>query len=274
MIGAAVAGLGLLPPVRAAADAQADALLAKVRAKYAAATSLGASVTVTDRESGRTFTQTGSLQLRKPNFARIQMAAPHYKLKIMSDGKTAYVLLPNNQYSKREIDEELAKGGEVVGLTEAFFFGHDKYGPAKLSDAGVQKSYAGKTSVGKSLYDVVTLRSRAIVPYTLKLFISSDGLLGRTVLETGTPSKLAVETIEWKGQKLNALPASTSFAVALPRDATEYKPPSEDEFEAKLVPVGKPAPAFELPSPAGGTVSLKGAEANHKAVMVNFWFYT
>ena len=42
--------------------------------------------------------------------------------------------------------------------------------------------------------------------------------------------------------------------------------------EAGLVAVGKTAPSFTIPSPAGGQVSLASALHSKKAAIVNFWF--
>lgn len=47
----------------------------------------------------------------------------------------------------------------------------------------------------------------------------------------------------------------------------------EDDFEAKLVAIGKRAPSFTIPTPTGGLVSLANATRGSKAVIVNFWFH-
>ena len=60
---------------------------------------------------------------------------------------------------------------------------------------------------------------------------------------------------------------------SLPRNAKPFKQPESPDYNAKLVAVGKSAPVFAVPSPAGGSVSLAESTADHKAVLVNFWFY-
>lgn len=46
-----------------------------------------------------------------------------------------------------------------------------------------------------------------------------------------------------------------------------------DESDPGRMLVSRPAPDFSLPTPSGGTVSLKDALKGRKALLVNFWFY-
>ncbi|MFN3650580.1 MAG: hypothetical protein ACK47B_13470 [Armatimonadota bacterium] len=46
---------------------------------------------------------------------------------------------------------------------------------------------------------------------------------------------------------------------------------AESASTRRLLPVGKPAPAFVLPRPDGGEISLSQALSGRKAVVVVFW---
>jgi outer membrane lipoprotein-sorting protein len=263
---------GGLASAPARADAKADALLAKAKGAYKAATSLSATLSMSAVQGTQKFEQSGTLLLRKPNLARIQMTAPQ-KMSIFCDGKGAYMLMADKQYMRQTVDQGLAQAEAIGGLPIALFFGNDSYGFGKLSDANLQKTYVGKESVGGVQYDVVTISGKTPYVHTLKVFIGADGLIGRSSTEINIQNNKIAQIAELKGQKLNTVPATTSFAVALPRDAKLFKPPAQEDYAAKLVAVGKPAPVFALPSPTGGTVSLADSTADHKAVLVNFWFY-
>lgn len=42
---------------------------------------------------------------------------------------------------------------------------------------------------------------------------------------------------------------------------------------AFLLPLGRQAPLFTLPTPTGGEISLSAALQGKKALLINFWFY-
>jgi outer membrane lipoprotein-sorting protein/peroxiredoxin len=265
---------GGLARTPARADEKADALLAKAKAAYKSAKSLSATLTASTLQGTQKFEQSATVQLRKPNFARIKITSPQ-KASIMSDGKNVYILMADNQYMKQPVEQGLGQVETMGGLPVALFLGHDSYGlgTAKLSDADVQTKYSGKETVAGASYDVLTISGKSPFVHTVKVYIGADGLIGRTVSEISVQNTKGAETSELKDQKLNAVPATTSFAVALPKDAKLFTPPTDADYAAKLVAVGKPAPVFALPTPTGGTVSLTDSAADHKAVLVNFWFY-
>lgn len=270
---AASLALGIVAQAPARADAKADELLAKTTAAYKAAKSLTADISITMSQGAQKFAQTGTLRLRKPNLAHVEMLTP-VKMTIMSDGKSVYTVLADKQYVQQPVDSGgMAQVESRVGLPAALFFGRDSYGFGRLSDPATQKKYAGKETVGGVAYDVVTVSGKTPFVHTLKIYIGPDGLIGRSSADVTVQSKKLTQNFEWKSLKLNAVPAAASFAVVLPKDAKPYKPPSQDDYAAKLVAVGMPAPVFALPNPTGGTVSLADSTADHKAVIVNFWFY-
>jgi outer membrane lipoprotein-sorting protein len=259
-------------PSPARADAKAEALLAKVKAAYKSAASYSTTATVTMSQGVQKFVQTSTVQLRKPNLARILTTSPQ-KMSVMSDGKNIYMLMADHQYMKQPATAGGEQIGQLVGLPGAFFFGQDSFGFGKLSDASTTKTYAGKEKVGGVEYDVVNVTASKPVAVKLKIFVASNGMVGRSAANITFQNNTVTQVSEWKAQKLNSVPASMSFAVALPRDAKPFKAPAEADYAAKLVAVGKQAPVFAMPTPTGGSISLSDALADHKAVLVNFWFY-
>ncbi len=273
LLSAAAAACCGFPPTLARADAKADALLAKAKAAYQSAKSLTAILSTTMTQSGRNSTQTGTLQLRKPNLARIELTAPR-KMSVMSDGKNVYMLMADNQYIKQAVGASgIGQAESLGGLPGALFFGHDSYGFGSLSDTSVTKTYGGKETVAGRSYDVVKISGKAPFAHTMKLYIDASGLIARSAAEVSVQGQKLEQASDWKNQKLNGVPAATSFAVALPKNAKPFKQPEQSDYAAKLVAVGKTAPVFAVPSPTGGSVSLAESTSDHKAVLVNFWFH-
>ena len=67
--------------------------------------------------------------------------------------------------------------------------------------------------------------------------------------------------------------SDASFAYVPPPGAILYTPPTLDDYNKKLLPVGSMAPRFALSAPTGGKTTLADALKGKKAVLVNFWFY-
>ena len=256
------------PPTRA--DDKAETLLAKARLAYKSAKSLSADIHIVMMQGSQIDTGSGSFRLRKPNLVHIEVDASQ-KITLMSDGKSAYQLT-GNQYVKIGVDDCLAQASSMGGVACGMFFGNDANSFVRISNSGVRQ-YAGKRVVEGIKYDVVTITNSKPRPSTLKLFFQPDGLLGRSVAQVRINGRDVTHTVEWRREKINSNSAAQSFAIALPRGSKPFAPPEEDEYIAKLVRVGKPAPVFALPTPTGGTLSLSDAIADHKAVLVNFWNY-
>lgn len=258
----------------ARADERADALLAKATAAYKAAKSLTADVRITMTQGAQTHSGSGSFRLRKPKLMRVAFSTPQ-KITLMSDGKRAYQVMDNSQYKTLEVDAGVSEAASLGGIACGLFFGNDSYILGKMSDTGAERKYSGKQAVAGVSYDVVTITNKKPIPHTLKLYFRADGLIARSVTDAKIQTRSFNQTMEWSNEKLNGVPSTQSFAIALPKGAKPFVPPqpSEDNYEAKLVPVGKPAPVFAMPNSTGGSVSLSESTADHKAVLVNFWFY-
>ena len=69
----------------------------------------------------------------------------------------------------------------------------------------------------------------------------------------------------------------TNLKFDVPKTAADFKytgpAAQEDPLEAALLPVGKDAPDFNLPTATGDKLGLSDARKGKKATLVNFWFY-
>jgi hypothetical protein len=72
--------------------------------------------------------------------------------------------------------------------------------------------------------------------------------------------------------------AMSNVKFDVPKTAADFKytgpAAQEDPAEAALLPVGKDAPDFNLPTLNGDKLSLSNVCKGKKAVLVNFWFYS
>ena len=100
--------------------------------------------------------------------------------------------------------------------------------------------------------------------------IAEPGLVMTPPVDPTTEDDGLLKASEIAQLKLNADLADTDFAYTLPPNAKEMQMP---DYDAKLVPVGKQVPVFDLLKPNGGKVTLTSALKGKKAVLVNFWFY-
>src|SRR4051794_34187568 len=98
-----VGGIGCLASLAAApsqADQKADALLKQVAAANKAAKTLTADIALSMSGQGQNMQVTGSVKLKKPNYARVEFGKPFNQL-VVSDGKSLWRLMKDsNQYMK------------------------------------------------------------------------------------------------------------------------------------------------------------------------------
>ncbi len=253
----------LFAPALSHADEKGDAILKAAFEKLHAAKTLSMDVSISN-SFALTKIQKGTVVAKKPNFLRAELMKQGGVL-MVSDGKNSYQL-PNGskQYFKSPVD---AKPQEMQGFWEGevdSFFG----GVAGLK--GVETTYSGHEKVGGVECDVVIAKKES---RTFRYSVgTSDHLIYRNEFTIGKDQtgKEVKQTSLITNIKLNAAIGAKVFAFAPPPGAKLYEQP---DYNAKLVAVGKAAPAFSLPSPHGETVSLASAKKDKKAVLVNFWFY-
>lgn len=262
LLGSSLAML-LFAPALSHADEKGDAILKAAFEKLHAAKTLSMDVSISN-SFALTKIQKGTVVAKKPNFLRAELMKQGGVL-MVSDGKNSYQL-PNGskQYFKSPVD---AKPQEMQGFWEGevdSFFG----GVAGLK--GVETTYSGHEKVGGVECDVVIAKKES---RTFRYSVgTSDHLIYRNEFTIGKDQtgKEVKQTSLITNIKLNAAIGAKVFAFAPPPGAKLYEQP---DYNAKLVAVGKAAPAFSLPSPHGETVSLASAKKDKKAVLVNFWFY-
>ena len=134
-------------------------------------------------------------------------------------------------------------------------------------------SYSGKETVEGTEYDVVKMSGTQPFTYTTRLFIAPSKLVTRMDMVLTQGGQSAKLDAVLKNVKVDPPLADAAFAFAPPKGATLFKPPSLDDYNKNLLPVGSAAPRFALSSPTGGKVALDDILKGKKAVLVNFWFY-
>lgn len=270
-----LAGAALLALAPAGyADQKADALLRQVAAKTKATKTLSADLQMTMRPptgQGQTVKSAGSVRLMKPNYARITLTGGPLAQTIASDGKSLYLLNPGNQYQKRDADPQGRNISALWALPIAYFFNPtlDSFAPFGR-DPDTKVRYAGRQTVGGAAMDLVALTGDKPMPHTITLFIGPDKLFHRVRVDLKQGSETARYEAAFTNLRAGKPLTAASFAYTPPKTAKLHEPP---DLNAKLVPVGSKAPAFDLPTPAGGKLALENTLKDKKAVLVNFWFY-
>ena len=259
-------------PLRA--DQKAESILKETKIAFKNAKTLSASYRSSVKQNGQTANSSGTLQLKKPGMGVLRFAGPD-KIIIAANGKTVYQTLPGNQYVKMSEAQGGLQSFAARGLPIALFFGVMKSSLVDLSLPTLHPTYVGAKTIDGVKCDVVQIVGKTPFSYALKLFIRSDNhLMSRMEINAESKGKKLFQSQDFLNYKLNAPIANGSFAISLPKGAKLYAPPTQSEDPSdSLIPVGKTAPAFSLPNPAGGNVSLSESLRGKKAVLVNFWFY-
>jgi outer membrane lipoprotein-sorting protein len=265
-------GAALLTMLGAApglADEKADALLQEVAKATQATQTLTADLSLSQAGQGQNMKFEGKVRLKKPNLARITFGAPLNQT-IASDGKNVWTLLSdNNQYMKQTADP---KGRNINGLWAipvSLFFDPSLLGPLGPVSAA-KHQYLGSQTVEGQPFQVVEVSGNQPVAYTMKLYIGANKLITRAEIEIKQDKATAKLNAILTNVRTNQPLATASFAYTPPKTA---KLQEEPDYESKLVPVGKEAPKFSLPTATGSHVELAEALKGKKAVLVNFWFH-
>ena len=265
-LGGGVLGLALWWGVPAQADQKSDALLKQVEAAAKAAQTLSATVTVAQKGEGQDLKLTGTAKLKKPNFARIVLSQP-MAMTLVSNGKKQWTLT-NDTYQTQPIDSKGHTLNTMGILPLSLFFNPSSttFGSFK----GTEKRYLGSETLAGKKYEVIEVKGKQPVEYTLKMYVGPEKLITRIVVDMKQEGQTASSTFSLSNVQLNAPLAKTVFTFKPPKTAHAYVVPEEDNG---LLPVGKPAPKLSLPTPTGGHVSLADLTKTKKAIIVNFWFY-
>lgn len=273
-----VAGLAIACiPQTVLADKQGDALLNKVKSAYKSLKSMSGTAKLTMASGGQKVPLDATMRLMKPNFMRLTMSAP-FNQTVASDGKDLYTVMPGNQYMKAKATTSTLgnnMGGMIHPVT--LFFGETGLFGGGAGVGKIQTKSLGKKKIGNITYDTLKISVDGEFKAAMTLFVDSKGLVykGETNIDAGG-NKVTMGYV-MQNPKYNAAMDAKSFAYVLPKDAKEFDPtapgPDDNSFDKSLVAVGKDAPAFAMPTPDGGSISLADALKGKKAVLINFWFY-
>jgi outer membrane lipoprotein-sorting protein len=248
----------------ARADEKADAVLKQVAAASKALQSLTADMNIKQQRGPQEVTVAGTIKIKKPDKVHLTIGPPANQ-SIISDGKTMYVLLPGNQYQKQSVPP---------GPMPDFLPGNlllDPGSPAGAKLAASKPQYIGTETVAGQAYRVLKLTPVAAPNATIKLYVDAHNLVTRSVTEMKNGQDTMRMVAALNNVKINPNLALAEFQYTPPATAKLYTGPNYDK---DLVPTGKAAPAFSLPTPTGGHVALADASKDKKAIMVNFWFYS
>lgn len=267
------------------ADAKSDALLAEARAAVAKLTTLQAEIEVTAGQQ----TYAGSMALRRPNLARLELKGYATEL-VVSDGKKVYSYMPRqNQYREAV---PAANGADLplaaVPSARGFF----------VPTAGIEVPAGAEVTAGREAldgfeYDVLTVATKptplrlarpnadgqappaVIVQSTNRYYLGPDRLVRRVVTITKIGERESPRTIVLKNLRTDAPVADALFAWTPPATAVKFTPPAaapRPDYLAELVPLGKAVPDFDLPMPGGQRLALHAAVKQNKATLLTFWF--
>lgn len=242
------------------ADAKGEEALKAAFKKLGAAKTLTFDMATENKSPGAPapITWKGKVAAMKPNFLSVAMTgqlAPSF----YADGKDYYM---PSQGGMQKVPLE-AKPTELQGVWEgevdAFFGGE------KLVDK-VKATYSGAEKIGEVDCDVIRVEMKEPDRAVVYAIGKEDHVIRRANITI--PSAMGEQV------QINTL---TNVKFDVPKTAADFKytgpAAKEDPYEAALLPVGKDAPDFNLPTPTGDKLGLSDARKGKKATLVNFWFY-
>jgi outer membrane lipoprotein-sorting protein len=271
-------GLTSCAALSAHADEKGEKILREAFRKLHKAQSLTADMVTERTLTGQpSMPGKGTLALKKPNFLNVtvsvQANSRTMKQTYVSDGKNYFNYFDG---SKNYMRQPTAKKpteftGDWEGEVDAFFGGEasaDKY----------TADFAGTETLDGIPCDLIRIGWKQ--PGGNRVLTYAIGQKDRLIHRTSWTAKLdetrtLTQTNRLKNIKVNGTIAAKTFAFVPPKGTTIYDPQEAMRaMEARLVAVGKEAPAFELTDPQAKTrFSLAKMLDGRKAVLVNFWFY-
>lgn len=275
----------------ARADRAGDQLLQKCFEAETKATTLEAHFTHQFQENGQPRTQSGTLQLKKPNMAHIVVQGSkgaESDVIINSDGKSFLTYsLAEKVYSSEAPDmtgSNVARNNIIE--TKIFFF-PDYLN--RLRSAAKEVRIRGELTVGNvscRILEFYGMRQR------VRLYIGGDGILRGVAVQGIEDKKEDKKTGGGLGEirnethltnvKVDASVTPTAFHWSPPKGArtVQQVQASEAASEAaaaqgrqaiSLLPVGKTVPDFTLPLATGGKLTLSTEYRKNKVTLLNFW---
>ena len=250
------------------ADEQADALLKEVAAAARSTKTLAASLEVSWKTPGQPLRKSaGTVRLMKPNYARVSVGGEYELDTLASDGRTVFTLPDPTRYTKEAADsrgENVNSPWWALPVRHFFTQSVNPFGPQP--DLTAKTRYVGDESVEGETFRVVEVSGEKPMPYVAKFYVGVDKLIRHSVVSFGRGEGAASFWAKLRDVRTNQAMSAASFRYAPPASARP------DDLSGKLLDVGRQAPAFALPTPDGGTLSLDEVRRGKRATLVNFWF--
>jgi outer membrane lipoprotein-sorting protein len=255
----------------ARSDEKADALLQQTRAATAKLQTLRADAEATFKSDLDSQSISGTIALKRPNLARCESKGAFEGLTV-SDGKNVFdYRRARDQYRKFNPGSDGRNIQTPLGDLVSGFFRPQSIGAGRR---GASPTYAGRETVDGAEYDVVEITAPGQGPTTRYYISPKDNLIHGTLTTFKDGDATFTTSIRLKNLQADVPIDDSTFQWTPPATARLFVPPTTSaDLEKKLVPVGKPAPDFNLPMPRGGQLSLSDARKGKKATLVNFWFY-
>jgi peroxiredoxin/outer membrane lipoprotein-sorting protein len=255
------------PPAHA--DVPAQALLAKVASRTRATRTLQAHLRLTRRLAGKPeFHAEGSVVLMKPNFAMIELTGNDEVVptRLISDGRYLFSFANASTYSKASVDASAKQINEPWwGIPYRYFFTQSYAVFPDFADANLTSKLLPDETVAGETFHVIAVTGSAPFPYVEKLYVDRNDVLRRSVEDFGPNSSFSAEITD---VKLDRPMTASAFHYVPPAQAVL----KQSDPAATLLALGSVAPAFQLPSLAGRTVSLARLSGGAKGTLVNFWY--
>ena len=277
---ALAAAMTVAVAARGRADEKGDALLNAAFSRLYAAKTFSAKVEQSVKTPLGENTFKGTVLAMKPNFFRFELSnsgpvpalgearprsfvgAPTF----VSDGKNYFMYTAGgSNFQKLPIESDAKQMmGPWEGEVDAFFGG-----PAAGEKS--ESTVTGSEMVNGVDSHLLTVKMKSPDRTVTYAIGKDDRKIYRAVLRMKPQENIEiVQTNILTDIKLDETRSPEEFAFKPPAGVKELV---RQDPSAKLVPVGKKAPDFSLPTPGGKKISLQDGLSRKKALLINFWFY-
>jgi peroxiredoxin len=267
LISCLVLTLTAIGPV-GSAQQSAESLLQSVTLASRAQQALSADIVLTWRTGGVTKRSSGTITLRKPNYAVITLNGDYSQRLLISDGKTRFLV----DHDKGCVREETSDDGATVnspwwGMPFRFFFTQSLNPFGSAPDTGVvYEDFHTTTIAGIPVRGLAFHGNSPMGGYTARVLFNEDGDLVQSSIQFGAGPGAAL------------FEASLSYVRHTKQPLGYYRfTPAAEQIQActsrSMLALGTQAPEFTLPTLDGNTVSLAKERQGKRGVLVDFWFY-
>lgn len=253
------------------AEERGDSLVRNLAAIAVKTQTLSANIELTSTTSEGLHRNVGTLKLMKPNYAFINLKGDYPVEVLASDGKSVFILADKTKYKQQKSDPRGATiDSPWFGMPFRHFFTQslNPFGPDPDPTAKIR--YTGEEIVDGETFQVLVAEGKGegtAMSYTARYYFGQDNLMHRSIVAFGTPPKQASFAATLTNIRTDSKMNIAEFQFKPPKDAK-----LEEGVEDRLLPLGKQAPEFSLPTPAGQKKTLAEIGKGKKATLINFWF--